>query len=47
MKDGAYINALPSWLDLEDRVYRPLLLSVLPVVGLIPCAIISSAGGRP
>lgn len=25
-----YVNRWPSWLDLEDRIYRPLLLHVLP-----------------
>lgn len=28
-----YINAWPSWLDLENLIYRPLLLIVLPFIG--------------
>ncbi len=32
MKDKAYINAWPAWLDLENLIYRPLLLVVLPAV---------------
>ena len=32
MKDGAYVNRLPKWLDLEEKVYRPLLLKLLPGV---------------
>ena len=28
-----YINAWPSWLDLENLIYRPLLLKVLPGIG--------------
>ncbi len=30
MRDGCYVNLWPEKLDLEDRVYRPLLLRVLP-----------------
>lgn len=30
MKNGEYRNLWPDWLDLEDLVYRPLLLKVLP-----------------
>ncbi|MBQ2927248.1 MAG: NADH dehydrogenase [Oscillospiraceae bacterium] len=30
MKDGNYVNRWPEWLDLEERLYRPLLLKVLP-----------------
>jgi hydrogenase-4 component B len=40
MADGRYVNRWPEWLDLEDRVYRPLLdkgpeafLLSLPKVG--------------
>ncbi len=32
MKKHAYINAWPSWLDLENLIYRPLLLKVLPTI---------------
>ena len=28
--DGRYVNRWPEWLDLEDRVYRPLLEKILP-----------------
>ena len=30
MKDGAYLNRWPKWLDLEEMLYRPLLLKWLP-----------------
>ena len=30
MKKGSYVNRWPGWLDLEERLYRPLLLKVLP-----------------
>ncbi len=30
MKNGEYVNVLPAKLDLEDSVYRPLLLRLLP-----------------
>ena len=32
MRDGVYLDRWPVWLDLENLVYRPLLLTVLPVV---------------
>ncbi len=32
-RDGAYPDRWPAWLNLEDRVYRPLLLTVLPLIG--------------
>jgi len=28
-----YINAWPDWLDLEDLVYRPILMRLLPFIG--------------
>ncbi len=30
MQKDRYVDRLPSWLDLENAVYRPLLLKVLP-----------------
>jgi hydrogenase-4 component B len=30
MVDGNYVNRWPEWLDLEEKLYRPLLLKVLP-----------------
>lgn len=30
MKNGAYVNRWPEWLDLENLLYRPLLLRWLP-----------------
>lgn len=35
----AYVNRWPAWLDLENLLYRPLLLTVLPVLCGIPCRI--------
>lgn len=32
MSKGKYLDLWPSWLDLEDRVYRPLIMDVLPTV---------------
>ncbi len=29
-KDGVYLNRWPKWLDLEELLYRPLLLRILP-----------------
>ena len=33
MADGIYVNRWPQWLDLEEKLYRPLLLKILPKVG--------------
>lgn len=34
-----YVNCLPSWLDMEDRIYRPFLLKILPTLfgGITAC----------
>ena len=32
MADGTYVDRWPSWLDLEEMLYRPLVLKVLPGV---------------
>ncbi len=43
MKDGAYVNRWPKYLDLEEYFYRPLLLSVLPAVCTFFCRILDKA----
>ena len=40
MKDNAYIDRWPKYLDLEDLVYRPLLLTVIPNVCVFICRLI-------
>lgn len=30
MTNGSYVNRWPAWLDLEEKIYRPLLLKILP-----------------
>ena len=30
MADGVYVNRWPDWVDLEEKLYRPLLLKILP-----------------
>lgn len=30
LRDGVYLNRWPAWLDLEERLYRPVLLKLLP-----------------
>ncbi|MBR7179477.1 MAG: sodium:proton antiporter [Oscillospiraceae bacterium] len=32
MKNGAYVDRWPAWLDLEERIYRPLIQTLLPKV---------------
>ena len=34
MKDGEYVDRWPSKVDIENAIYRPLLLKVLPAVGI-------------
>ncbi len=40
MRDGNYVDRWPQWLDLEELVYRPLILQVLPGVFGGICAIL-------
>ena len=39
MRDGKYVNVLPAKLDLEDLIYRPLILKWLPAVFGWICAL--------
>lgn len=39
-KEKAYINRWPEIVDLEDRVYRPLLITILPAVFGFICGIL-------
>jgi len=36
-----YVNIIPEWFDLEDRVYRPVLLKLLPMVLGTVCRFVS------
>ncbi|MCD8223143.1 MAG: sodium:proton antiporter [Clostridiales bacterium] len=40
MREGAYVNVWPSWLDLEQLIYRPLLLGLLPSVSGAGCYVL-------
>lgn len=42
LRKQAYVNLWPKWLDLENLLYRPLLLTVLPVVFGVLCRILDS-----
>ncbi len=37
-----YVNAWPKWLDLEELLYRPVLLGALPAVCGVMCRILDS-----
>lgn len=39
MKGDRYVNRWPGWLDLEELVYRPLLLRILPTLLGVLCRI--------
>ncbi len=43
MQKGAYVDKWPKWMDLEQLLYRPLLLRFLPLVCGIVCRIFDSA----
>ena len=54
-KEGrsVYVNRWPSFIDIEDRIYRPLLIKVLPFIGALAArfagsvtAFVSSLGFR-
>lgn len=42
MKDGKYVDRWPAKLDLEDLIYRPLLLKVLPAIGNVAARMFDS-----
>ena len=41
--DGTYVNRWPEWIDLEEKLYRPLLLKFLPGVFGFLCSILDNA----
>ena len=42
-ESAEYVNPWPAWLDMEEMLYRPLLLSLLPLLCGILCRILDSA----
>jgi len=44
MVDGVYVNRWPEWLDLEEKIYRPLLLTVLPGIFGGICGLLDKVG---
>ncbi len=42
-KESHYSDPIPKWLDLEDLVYRPVLLRVLPFLSGIVCRVMDTA----
>lgn len=40
MKDGRYVNRWHRYLDLENTVYRPLLLKILPFLSGVICRVL-------
>lgn len=43
MKDNEYVNKWPVWLDMENLIYRPILLGFLPIISRFICRIFDSA----
>lgn len=42
IKDGEYVNLWPTWFDVEDHMYKPILLGVLPLIARIVCRFFDS-----
>ena len=43
MENGTYVNRWPEWLDLEEKLYRPLLVKLLPgILGWV-CGVMDKA----
>lgn len=42
MKNNEYVNVWPKWLDMENLIYRPLLLVFIPIVSRFVCRIFDS-----
>ena len=42
MADGIYVNRWPEWIDLEEKLYRPLLLKILPAIFGFLCSILDN-----
>ena len=42
MKKNRYVDLWPAFLDLENLIYRPLLLQVLPFIGTLAGRAVSS-----
>ena len=42
MRKDNYIDAWPKWLDMENLIYRPILLGFLPTVGAIASRVCDS-----
>lgn len=42
MKEKRYINPWPKWLDLEELIYRPVLLGFLPFISRLLCRVFDS-----
>jgi len=40
MTNGVYVNRWPEWLNLEEMLYRPLLLKVLPGISGWICSVL-------
>ncbi len=45
-RGGEYRNVWPEWLDLEEKVYRPLLLSVIPLTAGLVARVMDVATDR-
>ncbi|MCM1143963.1 MAG: sodium:proton antiporter [Blautia sp.] len=42
MRKNAYVNFWPKWLDMEELIYRPLLLGFIPFICGVVCRIFDS-----
>ena len=42
IKNNEYVNLWPEWLDVENKIYRPILLGFLPFISRLVCRVFDS-----
>ena len=42
IKNNEYVNLWPTWFDVENKIYRPLLLGFLPFISRLVCRVFDS-----
>ena len=42
--DRIYVNRIPAWLSMENSLYRPILVKILPFIGAMVARVIGSIG---
>ena len=42
IKNNEYVNLWPEWFDVENKIYRPILLGFLPFISRLVCRVFDS-----